>query len=109
MNSVRWSSWRHSVASADVEIPCGTEVILDQSTGPLASLVVKGSLVVEDNGETIEVTSDYIYVCGELVAGSESEPHTSPLFFTLTGERDGSFGPKSMVVEGGFLKLHGSL
>jgi len=105
---VRYSEWSAlTEASPSLTIPCGEHVLLDENL-TLAVLRVEGTLSFIDDGTPLEIRSDFIYVCGELLAGSPEHPHMSPLAFTLTGVSDYGFGSKAMVVEGGFVKLYGS-
>ena len=112
-NAKRWSdpaTWpdQHVPAGgADVVIPKGTDVLLDVSPAPLASLRIEGSLTVDERD--LEISAGAIHVFGSLVAGSERTPFTHRLTITLTGTDPGGDVPTKMIAVygGGVLELHG--
>ena len=112
-NVKRWSdkaSWPTGTvpaAGADVVIPKGTDIVLDVSPPPLASLKVEGSLTADNRD--LEITAANIHVFGTLAVGTERTPFTHKMVFTLTGDDPGIEAPSKMIaVYGdGSLELHG--
>lgn len=112
-NAKRWSdpaSWpdqRVPGAGATVVIPAGTDLLLDVSPPPLASLKIEGSLVADERD--LELTAGSIHVFGSLIVGTERTPFMHRMVFTLTGEDPGTDIPTKMIaVYGdGRLELHG--
>src|SRR5690348_14081538 len=112
-NAKRWSdpgTWpdqKVPAAGADVVIAKGTDVLLDVSPPPLASLKIEGALTADDRD--LELTAGSVQVFGTLIVGTERTPFTHRMVFTLTGDDPGSETPTKMigVYAGGELELHG--
>ena len=112
-NAKRWSdtaSWpdgKLPAAGADVLIPKGTDILLDVSPPPLASLRIDGSLTTADRD--LQLTAANVHVYGLLAVGSERTPFSHRMVFTLTGADAGLDTPSKMIAVygGGALELHG--
>ena len=112
-NGKRWSdpaSWADQTvpaAGADVVIPKGTDILLDVSPAPLASLRIDGTLTADERD--LELTAGKINVFGSLTVGTERTPFTHRMVFTLTGDDPGGDAPTKMIAvySGGSLELHG--
>jgi cell migration-inducing and hyaluronan-binding protein len=112
-NAKRWSdpaTWPDQAvpgAGADVVIPKGTDVLLDVSPAPLASLRIDGSLTADDRD--LEITAASIHVYGALIVGTERTPFAHRMTVTLTGDDPGTDTPSKMIAVygSGTLELHG--
>jgi cell migration-inducing and hyaluronan-binding protein len=112
-NAKRWSdpaTWpdqKVPTAGADVTIAKGTDVLLDVSPAPLASLRIDGTLTADDRD--LELTTGSVNVFGALVVGTERAPFAHRMVFTLTGDDPGTDIPSKMIAvySGGDLELHG--
>lgn len=112
-NAKRWSdpaSWpdgKVPVTGADVVIAKGTDLLLDVSPPPLASLKIEGSLTADERD--LELIAGSIHVFGMLGVGTEQTPFTHRMVFTLTGDDPGLDTPSKMIAVygGGALELHG--
>jgi G8 domain/Right handed beta helix region len=114
----RWSNpdtWGGSKPGpgANVLIPRGKRVLLDEDTAALAGLTIEGELAFEPDGR-IELQADYvmIHAGGALRAGSASRPVTGSATITLRGANvdqdiDG-MGTRGILLMNGTLDLHGT-
>ena len=102
-----WPDQTVPVAGADVVIPTGTDVLLDVSPPPLASLRIDGTLTADERD--LELTAGSVNVFGSLIVGSERRPFDHRMVFTLTGDDPGTDAPSKMIAvyAGGALELHG--
>jgi cell migration-inducing and hyaluronan-binding protein len=93
-----------------VTIGEGMDVVLDVSTPALHGMNVDGTLSFADDKD-VELTTEWVLLRGELLAGSESDPHTRNATITLTNnvpdENIQGMGDRGILVVGGVLSLHG--
>ena len=113
----RWSdtaTWSGEVPprqSESVWIPKGQSVLLDTATPVLNTLLVEGTLIVEDkSGVSLDANIVFIKE-GNLVIGSQESPYLNDLAITLHGEKDFPslpfFGNKVLGVLRGNLEIYG--
>ena len=114
---IRWSSpatWPGGVlpaAGADVNIPVGTNVLLDVSPPALGRVTIHGELVFSDDLD-LAFSALSIAVHGKLFVGTAAWPHSRRAVITLIGAGDGDvmgMGDKALgVMAGGVLEIHGT-
>ena len=112
-NAKRWSdpaNWPDGnvpEAGADVVIPEGTDILLDVSPPPLATLRIDGSLTVDERD--LELTVGSIHVYGSFTVGTERTPFAHRMVVTLTGDDPGLEVPSKVIAvyAGGALEMHG--
>lgn len=109
-----WSdpaTWGGSVPVDDdaVTIPKGKRVLLDVSPPPLASLMINGELIFDDQDLFLE--TDWILVHGLLQIGSEDEPFQSRATIQLIDRHPDEdihgMGDKLIGVMNGRIVIHG--
>ncbi|MEM8788072.1 MAG: G8 domain-containing protein [Pseudomonadota bacterium] len=85
--AVLWSDVKTSLTDADgnVVIPHDMVVVLDESTPPLGTLAIHGTLRASDAAD-VTLTADNVVVFGALEVGTEDAPHTRDFDIVLTGE-----------------------
>ena len=114
----RWSdpnTWGGEVPPREGEsvfIPSGMNLILDTKTPLLQSILIEGSLIVEDV-QGITIDSYYIFVHGgSFQIGTEEKPFLSDITITLHGNRRSptlpNYGNKFIAVRNGVLDIHGA-
>ena len=114
----RWSepdTWAPGSAPGtgdDLIVPEGTIILVDENPPVLGDVIVRGNLIFADEGP-IDFEADFIHVDGgTLGAGTEDEPHESPLTITLNGDpkTEGvpGLGNGGIMVNNGSINLHGS-
>lgn len=84
---VMWSDVKSSLTDADgnVVIPHDMIVVLDESTPPLGTLAIHGTLKASDTAD-VTLTADNVLIFGALEVGNEDTPHTRDFEIVLTGE-----------------------
>ncbi len=94
----------------DVTIPEGVTILLDEDTPELSGLTINGDLVFTE--QDLSLTSDWIFVTGSLVIGSEESPFIHNASIVLTGDNTEEdimgMGTRGIMVMGGVLQLYGN-
>lgn len=73
---------------SDVVIPCEWTMLLDKPKVVFDTLVIDGTLKIDNSIPHTEIFANNIWIRGgKLVAGSADEPFTSKLTITLTGNK----------------------
>jgi len=91
-----------------VTIPAGITILLDINTPSLSGLIIDGTLKFDR--QSLELTSDWILVNGNLQIGTESEPFINKATITLTGDPSQNImeaGSRGIMVMNGSLELFG--
>lgn len=110
----RWSdaaTWggNKPVAGANVVIPAGTTILLDENPPALGGLTVDGNLEFDRKDLTLE--AKWILVHGQLRVGTEVTPFEQKARIILSGtdpaEDVMGMGTRGILVMGGTLELHG--
>ncbi len=105
-----WSGGAVPAAGDVVTVGAGIDVVLDVSPPALNGMNVDGKLSFSTDHD-VELTTEWILLRGELFAGSESDPHTRNVTFTLTNnvpdEEINGMGDRGILIVGGRLSLHG--
>ena len=74
------------VANDLIVVPKGTTLLVDQNTPILEGIAVDGGTLVFEDGKDITVQAGFITLNGgQFIAGTEANPHTSPLKFIMHG------------------------
>ncbi|MDX1562716.1 MAG: G8 domain-containing protein, partial [Gammaproteobacteria bacterium] len=109
-DSSTWSGGAVPSAGDIVTIGAGLEVVLDVSPPGLNGINLDGTLSFSDQAD-VELTTEWIFVRGELMAGSQNDPHTRNATITLTNripdENINGMGDRGILLVGGTLNLHG--
>jgi cell migration-inducing and hyaluronan-binding protein len=105
-----WSGGAVPQAGDIVTIAAGIDVVLDVSPPALHGLNLDGTLTFAD-GQTLELTTEWIFNRGKLEIGTESDPYSGKAIITLTdkiqGENINGMGDRGILMMGGHLNLHG--
>jgi cell migration-inducing and hyaluronan-binding protein len=105
-----WSGGAVPKAGEIVAIGEGLDVILDVSPPALHGMNLDGKLSFADD-EDLELTTEWILMRGQLIAGNASNPHTRNATITLTNtvpdENINGMGDRGIMIVGGTLNLHG--
>lgn len=99
-------------------VPCGHEVIVDQSVSKkLHGLKVLGSLIFKD-GVDITMETAFVFICGRFSIGSPKHRHQSKINIVLTGSTEVewatpsgaimNFGRAGFITYGGSTYIRGS-
>jgi G8 domain/Right handed beta helix region len=113
----RWSdpkTWGGTkpTQGANVVIPSGKTILLDESPPPLGSLSIEGELIAED-GKSLALSTSYTKVSGAFSAGTASKRFSGQLTLTFTArnplESINGMGTRALFVHGGALELFGQL
>lgn len=93
-----------------VTIEAEQKIVLDLSPPPLATLIIKGTLIF-DNQNLLLTTQSILIEGGKMEVGTPGGPYTHKAIITLIGpdKGDSEFGTKYIAVtKGGKLNLHGA-
>jgi len=105
-----WSGGALPEAGDIVTIGEGIDVVLDVSPPALNGINLDGKLSFSDAAD-IELTTEWIFLRGELEAGTERNPHTRNATITLTNnvpdENINGMGDRGILIVEGTLSLHG--
>jgi hypothetical protein len=112
---LRWSdraTWGGEVpgAGAEVVVPAGTTVLLDQTTAELGNLRIEGTLRFA--ATDVELKAAAIQVSGALLIGRAEAPHLNRATITLSGapQSGGNNGiARGLNVQGGRLELYAAV
>ena len=105
-----WSGGAVPKAGDVVAIGAGLDVVLDVSPPALHGINLDGKLSFADDRD-LELTTEWIFLRGELQVGRSSNPHTRNATITLTNtvpdENINGMGDRGILIVGGTLNLHG--
>lgn len=111
-STTTWGGQPPPVAGDAVVIPTGLNIILDVPTPLLSSILIQGSLIVQDS-PGITIDAYYIFVYGGLFQiGTEKAPYLNNITITIHGDKLSPslpyYGNKFIAVRTGTLDIHGN-
>lgn len=116
-NPLTWGNDDLPAEGESVSIPVGTSILFDvDSTPVLDTVIVEGSLFFISDADSEHVRTfdahNIIIQGGYMEVGTEEQPYTSKLIFTMHGTPDSAklpiFGSKTLAVSYGQLEMHGA-
>jgi G8 domain len=117
LTSLRWSdpnTWGgvKPTAGANIIVPFGKTIILDETPPALGGLTINGELSFED-GKTIELKTNYILVSGALKIGSAQARYSGRATLTFNGNETSvnvsSMGNRGLFSMGGRIEMYGQV